>query len=284
MSESPGDRGGERRRRGPLGDDQETRETRRPAPEGEEPTRRVPYNRPERTGDAGDAGKAGDRETRVMRSGNTWGNAAGGAAGGTAGGAGPASPAGPVGYYEAVEEREALLRDIYGGVDWLASFLGFIFTLVGGAVLGLIAWLILRFPLGFSFDLGGGDLDTVQITGLAVIGALLFLAYFFGGYVAGRLARFDGGRNGVMLLLWTFFTAVLILLAGGIFSGFLPSSVSEEIQGFINGGLLSTIGNLRELGALGIGIVVAALLLAFLGGFAGGRLGSRYHSEIDRTV
>jgi uncharacterized membrane protein YfcA len=30
-------------------------------------------------------------------------------------------------------------------------------------------------------------------------------------------------------------------------------------------------------------VAVAALLLALLGGFFGGRLGSRYHTEIDRA-
>ena len=50
----------------------------------------------------------------------------------------------PAGYYEATEEREARLRDMYGGVDWLASFLGFVFTLVVGAGFSSVAGLVLR--------------------------------------------------------------------------------------------------------------------------------------------
>jgi ABC-type multidrug transport system fused ATPase/permease subunit len=113
---------------------------------------------------------------------------------------------------------------------------------------------------------------------------LVFLTYFSGGYVAGRLARFDGGRNGMMLLLWTLVAALLAALAGGIFSGFLPAGISDSVRNFIQNGVLSTIGNLSRLGVVGILIFVGALLVALLGGYLGGRLGSRYHAEIDRTT
>jgi uncharacterized membrane protein YfcA len=43
------------------------------------------------------------------------------------------------------------------------------------------------------------------------------------------------------------------------------------------------VGGLAGAGVAGIVVVVAALLLALLGGFFGGRLGSRYHTEIDRA-
>ena len=283
MSDRPEDRPEERRRTGPLGDDAESTETRREPPGGAD----AEATRPTPTQGSGQAdeeqgslretervaqrpsGEAEDKETRVIRTPAGYGTAQ------------DATPY-PRGYYEAVEEREDRLRGMYGGVDWLASFLGFVFAVVVGALFSLLAGLVLA-PLGFSLNLSG-KMGAAVITGLVLVAVLIFLTYFFGGYVAGRLARFDGGRNGAMLLLWTLAIALLAALAGGIFSNLLPTAISGGLRNFIQNDVLSTVSNLSRLGITGILIAVGALLVALLGGFLGGRLGSRYHAEIDRTT
>jgi hypothetical protein len=284
MTDRPEDRPEERRRTGPLGDDAESGATRREPP-GESdanPTRQVPTGQPEQADQEQTssreteripqrpAGETEDKETRVIRT----------------PGSGPAQgEAGPYprGYFEAAEEREDRLRDMYGGVDWLASFLGFVFVLVAGALLSLVAGLVLV-PLGISPDLAGTELGAAAITGLVLVAILVFLTYFFGGYVAGRLARFDGGRNGAMLLLWTGVTVLILALVNAVLSGFLPARVSEDIGNLVQNNVLSTIGGLSQLGVAGVLIFAGALLVALFGGFLGGRLGSRYHTEIDRTT
>ena len=276
MTDKPEDRPEERRRTGPLGDDAGAGETRREPP-GESDagaTRPVPTEEGTPSGGTeqapqGPSDEADDKETRVIRTPSGYGTAQ------------EATPY-PRGYFEATEEREDRLRDMYGGVDWLASFLGFVFAAVVGALFSLVAGLVLA-PLGFSLNLGG-EIGAAVITGLVLVAVLVFLTYFCGGYVAGRLARFDGGRNGMMLLLWTLVAALLAALAGVIFINFLPAGISVGIQNFIQNGVLSTIGNLSRLGLVGILIIIGALLVALLGGFLGGRLGSRYHTEIDRTT
>jgi hypothetical protein len=279
MSDRPEDRPEERRRTGPLGDDTEPGETRReppeeadagstrPAPSEQTEEEQAPARETERIPQRS-PGETEDKETRVIR---TPGYASQGE-----------GTTYPRGYFEAAEEREDRLRDMYGGVDWLASFLGFVFVLVAGAIFSLIAGLVLA-PLGFSLNLGG-QIGAAIITGLVLVGILVFLTYFFGGYVAGRLARFDGGRNGAMLLLWSGVTVLFLALINAVLSSFLPSAISEDINNFIQNDLLSTIGSLSQLGVVGIVVFVGALLLALLGGFLGGRLGSRYHAEIDRTT
>ena len=290
MTERPGDRPEERRRTGPLGDDADQQETRR-VPVGEyrqEGTRREPPARTEETqsqaetrqvrqGTSQGSGQGpaqapaqgdGDKETRIIRTPGQPDTTA------------DATPY-PRGYFEAAEDREDRLRDMYGGVDWLASFLGFVFALVAGAIFAAIAGVVLA-PLGFSLNLTG-SLGAAAITGLVLLGVLIFLTYFFGGYVAGRLARFDGGRNGAMLLVWTLLTGLLLLLAAGVFSGFLPGGAADAIGGFMDS-TLSALDSLSSAGVVGIVVAVAVLLLALLGGLLGGRLGSRYHAEIDRTT
>ena len=282
MTDKPEDRPEERRRTGPLGDDAESGTTRREPPGDEEPTRQVPADEPARDEPAREtqpmaerpagepAGETEDKETRVIRTPPAYGTQA------------DASPY-PRGYFEAAEEREDRLRDMYGGVDWLASFIGFIFALVAGSFFSLVAGLVVA-PLGISMDLAGSEIGPAAITGLVLVAILVFLTYFFGGYVAGRLARFDGGRNGAMLLLWTGVTILVLALINAVLSGFLPEGISENIDGLIQNFLFSTIGGLSGLGIAGVLIFVGALLVALVGGFLGGRLGSRYHAEIDRTT
>ncbi len=292
MSDRPEDRPEERRRTGPLGDDGNAEETRRVPRQDADAgtTRRVPTGSSGQTGQSPSpeteripqrsAGEAEEKETRVIRTPGGPASGAGGGPGGTA--RQDASPY-PRGYFEAADEREDRLRDMYGGVDWLASFLGFIFALVAAAFFSLVAGLVLA-PLGFTPNLGEAEIGAAVITGLVLVGILVFLTFFFGGYVAGRLARFDGGRNGAMLLLWSFLAVAVLALAGGILSSFLPEGIAGGIRNFIQNNVLATIGSLAELGVVGIIVAVGGLLLALLGGFLGGRLGSRYHSEIDRTT
>ena len=278
MTERPEDRPEERRRTGPLGDDADAEETRR-VPTGENRPQGGRGTSPGRTEDGDAAAETrqvpqrspegnGDKDTRVIRTPGQPDTTA------------DATPY-PRGYFEAAEDREDRLRDMYGGVDWLASFLGFVFAVVVGVILSAVAGVVLG-PLGFSPDLSG-TLGAAVITGLVLLGVLIFLTFFFGGYVSGRLARFDGGRNGAMLLVWTFLTVILLALAAGVFSGFLPAGAADAIGGFVDTAS-SAVGDLSSSGVVGIVVVVGALLLALLGGFLGGRVGSRYHAEIDRTT
>lgn len=288
MTERPGDSSGDRRRTGPLGegDDEETRQG--PPVDNDESTRQIPTQQPagrtEATGDSeegtgerrssrnlrrasqGEGG--GDGETRVIRP-----------PGNTAGSSGDTRESSyPRGYFEAAEEREERLRDIYGGVDWLASFLGFVFVAVAGAVFTSIASLVLV-PFGFSLDLGGVG-GVTEITTLVILAVLIFFAYLFGGYVAGRLARFDGGRNGAMTVVWGIVVGALLLAVFGI----LPGALFDMVRNFLSENVTPVFLNLLDAGLVGLAVLAGALLMAFLGGIAGGRLGSRYHTEIDRTT
>jgi hypothetical protein len=269
MSERPEEGREESRRTGPLGDgDDETRRV--PTESDPEATRQV------RSGGEESAsfetrrvaqGPSQDNETHVIREPRHPDTTR------------DATPY-PRGYFEAAEEREDRLRAMYGGVDWLASFLGFVFAIVLGTVFSAVAGLVLV-PFGITPDLSGARIGASVITGLALLGVLIFLTFFFGGYVAGRLARFDGGRNGAMVLVWMLIVVVILALAAAIFSGFLPAGMAGGIANLVDR-LVSTAGDLASVG--GLVAAAAALLLALLGGSLGGHLGSRYHTEIDRAT
>ena len=276
MSDSPQDEPRERRRRGPLGDHEE--EQTRPADgnseaEDSSATRLIPGGSTRRGG-------GGDERTRAIpedESGRTRKASVIRPSGYNREGNRPRESSS--GYYEAAEERELRLQELYGGVDWLASFLGFIFAAVAGGVLSAIAAIVVG-RLGLPLSFSGGALGTSAVTALVVLGVLVFLTFFCGGYVAGRLARFDGGRNGVMVVVWALVVAAISLSVGPL----LPGQIFSYLQSFVQSTLLPALDTLTGMGALGIGILIGAILLMLLGGFAGGRLGARYHSEIDRTI
>ena len=276
MSDSPQDEPRERRRRGPLGDHEE--EQTRPADgnseaEDSSATRLIPGGSTRRGG-------GGDERTRAIpedESGRTRKASVIRPSGYNREGDRPRESSS--GYYEAAEERELRLQELYGGVDWLASFLGFIFAAVAGGVLSAIAVIVVG-RLGLPLSFSGGALGTSAVTALVVLGVLVFLTFFCGGYVAGRLARFDGGRNGVMVVVWAVVVAAISLSVGPL----LPGQIFSYLQSFVQSTLLPALDTLTGMGALGIGILVGAVLLMLLGGFVGGRLGARYHSEIDRTI
>jgi hypothetical protein len=279
MNDRPQDRAEERRRRGPLGDEGDAEETRRvpqggsgngPDGEGEE-TRRMPpedaeRDDPSRTTSPGGtapsrrAAREEGPETHAIRT--------------------PGTSEEDVMPYT----REERLRDVYGGVDWLASFIGCVFALVCSSVLLLLFSGLVLGPIGFTLDFQAREIDAAAITGFVVVGVSLFLAYLIGGYVAGRLVRFDGGRNGAATVVWSILLGVIFVFFGAVLLGsFLPDTLFGGVQGFLQDTALPSIGGLIQAGVVGAGIALGALVLMLLGGFLGGRLGTRYHTRIDQT-
>lgn len=253
-------------RTGPLGDDSdETRQIPRQGSDDEARTQAIPTN------ERADSRARDEKETRVIRTDGSQGGVSQGTTRQDSG-------AYARGYFESEEDRTERLREIYGGVDWLASFLGFIFAVVAGSFLFGVASLILV-PLGVSVEIGGA-LTAAAITALVLLAVLIFITYLFGGYVSGRLARFDGGRNGAMSVVWALLVGFLLFVAGTV----LPGSAGESVRTFYEGSLIPAASGLLALGIAGIAIVIGVVIIAILGGIVGGKIGSRYHEEIDQTT
>lgn len=169
-------------------------------------------------------------------------------------------------------------RDRFGGMKFGACFFGWL-TATGTAV--LLTGLLTAIGLGVGSQ---QDLTPAQASGrtLGVVGAIVLLvvilvAYYCGGYVAGRMARFNGLKQGVGVWLWTIIAAVVVtvlgLVAGDRFNvlrsvNSLPSlPVSRDA--LTTGAIISVVV-----------VIVAALVGAILGGLAG----MRYHRRIDRAT
>ncbi len=165
-------------------------------------------------------------------------------------------------------------REEFGGLKPGAAFFGWLVTVGVTVILTAIAGAI-----------GFGAVDPAQVQGAAgtagivsaiVVLVLLGIAYFTGGYVAGRMARFNGLKQGVGV--WVISIVVAILLA---------------IIGAIAGAQYNVASQLRlpqlpvDAGSLTIGGLIAllVLLLVTLGAaMLGGKSGTQFHRKVDRAA
>lgn len=110
--------------------------------------------------------------------------------------------------------------------------------------------------------------------GIAYVVAM-FLAYLWGGYTAGRMARGAGVLNGVLVPI----TAIVLALIVGAIAAALGASANLNLP--LTTARLPVQGS-GSLVDWGIGLGIAALVAMFAGGVVGGSLGSRWHTKLER--
>lgn len=119
--------------------------------------------------------------------------------------------------------------------------------------------------------------QTIGLVGAVVLLVILFVAYFCGGYVAGRMARFDGAKQGVAVWLWAVLIAIVVAIVGAI--GGSKYNVLGQLNSFpripVNEGSLTTAGV--------IALVVLALA-SLAGAILGGLTGMRFHRKVDNAT
>jgi hypothetical protein len=180
----------------------------------------------------------------------------------------------------ASQERaiQARRREEYGGFNLGADFFGWLvavaLTVLVASIVGAIAAAV-----GSSLHVDQTDAErragTFGIATAIALLLILMLAYYAGGYVAGRMSRFDGGRQGFgVWLIGLVVTAVAVglgLLFGDQYNIFqrvdLPSIPIPSDK--------ATWGGLITLAAVVLGTLLAA--------FIGGKVGQRYHTKVDRV-
>ena len=177
----------------------------------------------------------------------------------------------------ALHQRE---KEEFGGMKFGSAFFGWL-TATGMAVLltALLAAVGAAFSLSTNTNLSdatGREVQTVGLTSAIVLLVLLLISYFAGGYVAGRMARFDGAKQGIAVWLWALIIAVVVAILGLIAGS--QFDILANLNSFprlpINEGDLTTAGVIA---------VVVAALAALIGAVLGGLAGMRYHRRIDRA-
>ena len=117
--------------------------------------------------------------------------------------------------------------------------------------------------------------DTISVVGGVLFFLVLVLAYYAGGYVAGRMSRFDGARQGVGVWLFGLVVTIVLAVLGAIAGSEYNVLTQLNLPRIpIDEGSLAT-GAAIALAAIVVGTLLAALL--------GGKAGERYHRKVDRA-
>jgi hypothetical protein len=188
------------------------------------------------------------------------------------------------------DDRAAVVarqRERFGGIKAGSAFFGWL-TATGMSVL-LIALLT---AAGVAFGVatnttvtmdqavqeseqGTGTAQTVGLVGAITLLVVLFVAYYCGGYVAGRMARFNGVKQGLAVWLWGVLMALVIAavaaIAGAQYDVFAQLNLPR---------LPVNEGQVTAVGAIAIG---AAILAALIGAMLGGLAGMRFHRNVDKA-
>ncbi|MCU1637138.1 MAG: hypothetical protein JWQ68_2377 [Cryobacterium sp.] len=189
-----------------------------------------------------------------------------------------------------VESQPSLREDViarekerFGGVKIGSAFFGWL-AATGMAVIltALVAATGAAIGLGTtgSPDRAGAaanqNATTVGLVGAIALIVIVFIAYYCGGYVAGRMARFNGAKQGLFVWLWAVIIAIILAIIAGIAGA--QFNVLGNLNSFpripVNEGDLTTAS-----------IITAALvaLVALAGAILGGVAGMRFHRKVDRV-
>jgi hypothetical protein len=169
-------------------------------------------------------------------------------------------------------------REEFGGVNWGSAFFGWLVAVGMAAILlGLLSAAGAAFGLSEVSDTEARqNAETIGIVGGILLIVVLAVAYYCGGYVSGRMSRFDGGRQG--LAVWALGLAVTIVLA---VAGVLFGSEYNVLERLNLPHIPIDEGSMTAGAAIALVLVVLATLIAAAGG---GKAGERYHRRVDRLA
>jgi hypothetical protein len=167
-----------------------------------------------------------------------------------------------------------MIRSMKGRILWETAFFGLL------AAFGL-ATLLVAMVLGALVAAGVTDFGVTAATffdhltrgGGAIAIGILGLSYLTGGYVAGRMARFDGWRQGLGVWLLS-----VLVVAAGLVTAWISGGSLDPTKSIAWPGSPIDAGPLQS----GWLLAIVGVLLSLLASVGGGVLGERYHRAIDR--
>jgi hypothetical protein len=186
----------------------------------------------------------------------------------------------------ALPDRQTVVareHERFGGMKFGSAFFGWL-TATGLAVLllAILAAAGVAFGIATTDNVdqavsesqnATGTAKTVGLVGAIVLLVILFVAYYCGGYVAGRMARFDGVKQGLGVWIWAIITSAVIAAVAAIAGAKYNVLAQLNLPRIpVDEGSVTTVGVIA---------IAAAILVALLGALLGGAVGTRYHRKVD---
>lgn len=178
------------------------------------------------------------------------------------------------------DEVVAREREEHGGVKIGSAFFGWL-AATGMAVLlsALVAvtGLLAGEATGNDTTTEVSDALDIQVESIGVLGVvvalvIIFVAYYSGGYVAGRMARFDGIKQGLAVWGWAIVVAVVVGVIGAV--------AGNDYEGSLG---MPQVSMDETTSTTAMVAIVLVLLVSLVGAMLGGLAGMRFHRRVDRT-
>jgi len=185
---------------------------------------------------------------------------------------------------EHVDERAAAsghhhARAKFGGVNVGAAIAGWLvaiaLTVLLSSILGAIASAV-GAATDLTQDQAQREAGAIGLGAAIAVLAVMMIAYYFGGYVAGRMSRFDGARQGLAVWAIGLLVTIVAVILGIVFGDQYNVLDRVDLPRLPIPTETATWGGIITGAALLIGTLIAAL--------AGGKVGHRYHDRVDAAA
>jgi hypothetical protein len=168
-------------------------------------------------------------------------------------------------------------RQEFGGqIQWEAVFFGLLAAVgLAACLVATVLGALIATGVLSSHEDAAGMVDQMMVGGGAISVAILALSYLTGGYVAARMARFDGWRQGLGIWLLSLLVVLAAAITAWIAGGKLDPTES-----------ISLPSNPVDDGPLHQGAAVIApvlIVVPLIAALIGGVLGDRFHRAVDRA-
>ncbi|MGG5260316.1 hypothetical protein [Phycicoccus avicenniae] len=174
-------------------------------------------------------------------------------------------------------------KEQFGGIKFGAAFFGWL-TATGTAVLltalvaaaGAAVGVATDTDVSTATDQATSDPGTIGLVGGIALLVVLFVAYYCGGYVAGRMSRFNGAKQGVAVWLWSIVIALVLAAVGAV------AGDQYNVLGKLNSFPRLPVGE-GDIGTAGLLALLGVVVVSLVGAVLGGLAGMRFHRKVDRA-
>jgi hypothetical protein len=175
----------------------------------------------------------------------------------------------------AVVDGEQARRDRFGGINWGAGFFGWLVAVAVTVLLGGIVGAVTAGTEAEEQLIPDASTTELGLAAGVTVAVILAIGYYAGGYVAGRMSRYDGMRQGLAVwLVGVVLTAAAV--AAGTFFG-------DQYNVLANVDLPSVPVSTDTMTTAGLVMAGVVLLVTLVTAMLGGAVGRHYHARVDKA-